>query len=464
MFECNETVAFDKEAWMIERIGSTRQEEVQLEGLPKPYWQYKELFMNEKAEMVAPLGTFDHAIDLKDGATPPWGTIYPMSAYQLEQLNQYLHKMLAEGKIVHSKSPAGAPILYVPKPDGRLRLCIDYRQRNKLTILNKYPLPLMTELRERVAGPTIFTKLDLKDSYHLNRIKKGDKWKTAFRTRSGHYESKVIPCGLVNARATFQAMMNTSQREFLDHGVVLYLEDILIYSKKMEGHQALVRQVLARLEGHDLAVSLQKSVFHVDTVEFLGYRVGITGITMSKEKVESILNWKAPRLVKDVQILFCLANFYRRLIEHFSKVCKLISNILKSKGGKHLWFWGEQQDKAFEELKQRFTSAPILAHFYPDRETVIETDASDFALACILSQYLGKRLHTVAFHSRKLNDAEPNYKIQDKELLAILEEFREWKHYQFGADDPVTVYTDHQNLQCFLTTKVWNPRQIPWAQ
>jgi len=125
-----------------------------------------------------------------------------------------------------------------------------------------------------------------------------------------------------------------------------------------------------------------------------------------------------------------------------------------------LWFWGEEQDKGFEELKRRLTSALILAHFYPDRKTVIETDASQFALGCILSQYLGKLLHLVAFHSRKLNDAERNYEIHDKELLAILEAFREWKHHLLGAEEPVTVYTDHQNLQYFLTTKVWNPRQI----
>ena len=152
MFEWDETVAFDENASMIGRIGATKEKEVELEGLPKEYWQYKDLFRNEKAEMLAPRRTFDQAIDLKEGATPPWGPISPMSAYQLEELNKYLWKMLAEGKIVHSKSPAGAPILFGPKPDGRLRLCVDYRQLNKLTILNKYPLPLMTELRERVAG------------------------------------------------------------------------------------------------------------------------------------------------------------------------------------------------------------------------------------------------------------------------------------------------------------------------
>ena len=311
MFEWDETVAFDENATMIGRIGATKGKEIELDGLPKEYWQYKDLFTNEKAEMLAPRRTFDHAIDLKEGATPPWGPIYPMSAYQLEELNKYLCKMLAEGKIVHSKSPAGAPILFVPKPDGRLRLCVDYRQLNKLTILNKYPLPLMTELRERVAGATVFTKLDLKDGYHLIRIRKGDEWKTAFRTRYGHYEYKVMPFGLVNAPATFQAMMNTILREFLDHGVVVYLDDILIYSKTLEDHKALIKQVLAWLEQHDLAISLKKSVFHVDTVEFLGYIVGKEGVTMSKKKVVCILSWKAPRSLKDVQIFIGFANFYQ---------------------------------------------------------------------------------------------------------------------------------------------------------
>ena len=309
MFEWDENVAFEEEATYIGRIGSTKKNAVQLEGLPKPYWQYKELFEDEKAEMLAPRRTFDHAIDLKERATPPWGPIYSMSAYQLEELNKYLEKMLAQGKIVHSKSPAGAPILFVPKPDGKLRLCVDYRQLNKLTILNKYPLPLMTELRERVAGATIFTKLGLKDGYHLIRIRKGDEWKTTFRTRYGHYEYKVMPFGLVNALATLQAMMNHILREFLDHGVVVYLDDILIYSKKQKEHEILVKKVLETLEQHDLAVSLKKSVFHTKTVEFLGYIVGTDGVTMSERKVENILKLKAPRSVKEVKYLSVLQIF-----------------------------------------------------------------------------------------------------------------------------------------------------------
>jgi len=241
---------------------------VQLETLPKPYWQYKQLFEEKKAKMLVSQRTFDHAINLKEGAEPPWGPIYPMLVHQLNQLDKYLKKMMAEGKIADSESPYGAPILFVPKPDRSLRLCVDYRNLNKLTILNKYRLPLMDEVRDGVAGAKVFTKLDLKDRYHLIRMRKGDEHKTAFRTRYGPYEYKVMPFGLVNAPATFQTMMNKILREFLDHRVVVYLEDILIYSENMDYHIRLVQKVIDRHEQQDLAVSLKKSVFHQDEVEF----------------------------------------------------------------------------------------------------------------------------------------------------------------------------------------------------
>jgi len=191
-----------------------------------------------------------------------------MSAHQLNELDKYLKKMMAEGKIADSKSPYGAPIHFVPKPDGSLRLCVDYRNLNELTILNKYPLPLVDELRDRVAGAKVFTRLDLKDGYHLIRMSKGDEHKTAFRRRYGQYKYKVMPFQLVNAPATFQTMMNKILREFLDHRVVVYLDDILIYSENMNDHIKRVLKVLDRLEQHDLAVSLKKSVFHQGEVEF----------------------------------------------------------------------------------------------------------------------------------------------------------------------------------------------------
>jgi len=212
-----------------------------------------------------------------------------MSAHQLNEQDKYLKKMMAEGKITDSESPYGAPILLFPQPDVSLRLCVDYRNLNKLTILNKYPLLLMDELCDPVAGAKIFTKLDLKDGYHLVRMRKGDEHKTAFRTRYGQYEYKVMPFGLVNAAATFQKMMNKIQREFLDHhGLVVYLDDILIYSENMDDHIKQVQKVLDRLEQHDLAVLLKKSLFHQEEVQFLGYIVKTSSVTMSDRKAKSI--------------------------------------------------------------------------------------------------------------------------------------------------------------------------------
>jgi len=319
----------------------------------------------------------------------------------------------------------------------------------------------MGELRDCVAGAKVFTKRDLKNGYHLIRMRKGNEHKTAFRTRYGVYEYKVMPFGLVNAHATFQPMMNKILREFLYHGVVVYLEDIRIYSENMEDHVKLVEKVLNRLEQHDLAVSLKKSVFRQEDVQFLGYIVKTSGVTTNDRKVKSVQNWAHPRAVKEVQIFIGFANLYRQFIKDFSKVWKRITETLK--GNPKDFHWGREQEEAFEELKKRFTTAPILSHFYPGRRTVVETEASDFALGSVLSQYKGRRLHLVAFHSRKLNSAETNYEIHDKELLAIMEAFKEWKRHLWGEEEPVTVYTDHQNLQSFLTKKVGNQRPIRWA-
>jgi len=272
----------------------------------------------------------------------------------------------------------------------------------------------------------------------------------------------VMPFGLVNAPATFQTMMNKILRELLDHGVVVYPANIIIYSDNKNDYIKLVQKVLDRLEQHDLAAAWKKSVFHQDEVEFLGYIVTTSGVTMSDRKVKRDQIWAHPRLVKEVEILIGFANFYRRFIQDFSKVCKPITGTLK--GNPKDFHWGREQQEAFEELKRRFTTAPILSHFYLRRKTVVETDASHFALGCVLSEYQGRRLHPVAVHSRKLNSAERNYKIHDKEQLAIMEAFKEWKRYLWGEEEPVMVYTDHQNLQSFLTKKVCNQGQIRWAQ
>jgi len=199
----------DPNAILIGRIDRIDEEKVTIiDRLPDQYHDYLDLFTPSTAEKLAPCRAFDHAIDLKPDTQPPWGPIYPLSQKHVEALRTYLDDMLKQGKISPRKSPARAPILFVPKPDGRLWLVVDYRGLNKVTVHNKYPIPLMTEFRDQVRDAQIFTKRDLKDGFHLIRILKGDEWKTAFQTRYGHYQYRVMPFGLVNAATTFQTMMN----------------------------------------------------------------------------------------------------------------------------------------------------------------------------------------------------------------------------------------------------------------
>ena len=221
------------------------------------------MFDGQYSDKLPPHHSFDHSIDMVEGKEPPWGPIYTLSEKELEVLRTYLADMLMSGKIRPSKSSASAPILFVPKKEGRgLRLWLVYRGLNKVTILNRYPLPLMKMLRDRVCVAKIFTKLDLKSGYNLVQIKEGDKWQTAFRMRYGLFEFKLMPFGLARAPATFQNIMDELFRDLIDLGVVIYLNDILIYSENEQDHVALVKRVLERLQEHQLALAPNKCEWH----------------------------------------------------------------------------------------------------------------------------------------------------------------------------------------------------------
>ena len=431
---CNKDEAFewdddlsnldDPNAVLVERIVAIAiQPQDNTENIPREYEKYFHLFSEKTVAKLPPHRNFDHTIDITEGKQPPFGPIHSLLQKELVVLGEYLDRMIAQGKIQPSKSPAGAPILFVPKPNGKLRLCVDYRALKDVTIKNRYPLPLMNELRDRVAGAKIFTKLDIRDGYYWIRIKKEDEWKTAFRTRYGHFQYTVMPFGLANAPATIQNMMNEVLREFLDQGVVVYIDDVLIYSENLEQHIQLVKKVLKKLADYNLAIAAHKSTFHVPEVEFLEYILNETGVTMSERKVEAVKKWKVPKSVKDIQRFLGFANFYRRFIKGFSGIGRPITNLLRKETK---FEWKIEATKSFTELKEAFTSAPILRHFNPELEVIIETDASNFAIGCVLSQKWEKRLHPVAFHLRKMTPAEMNYDVHDKELLALVVAFQEW--------------------------------------
>ena len=336
---------------------------------------------------------------------------------------------------------------------------MDYRGLNKVTKKNRYSLPLISGLLEQLGRAKIFTKIDLRGAYNLVRIKEGDEWKTAFRTRYGHFEYNVMPFGLTNAPAVFQHMMNDIFREHLDDFVVIYLDDILIFSKNEGEHEKHVRLVLEKLRERGLYAKLEKCLFHQTEMEFLGFIATTDGLKMDPKKVEAIVSWEVPKTVRDVQCFLGFANFYRIFIKNYSRVAAPLTRLTC----KDKLEWGPQAEKAFQNLKTAFTKAPILVHHDFAKAFYLETDAYDFALGAVLSQMgIDGKLHPVAFYSWKFSAAEINYEIHDKELLAIVDSFQEWQHFLEGAAHPLTVYTDHRNLEYFMSAQVLNRRQAWW--
>jgi len=459
----DDSVATNSDARVIGYVSAVAREDG-LGKVPTEFRPYLVIMGKEVAEALPVHRPYNCQINLQEGSTPPWRPIYPLSEEELQVLREWLKEMERTGKIRRSTSSAGSPILFVPKPHGRgLRLCVDYRALNQITIPNRYPLPLMQELQDRVQGAQWFTTMDLKNGFHLICVREGDEWKTAFRTHYRLFEFQVMPFGLTNAPSTFQDMMNHVLSDMLDVGVLAYMDDILVYTNTEEGHDQTVKEVLKRLQSNGLAVSPEKCVWKATEVEFLGYVIGRNGIRMSEDKVKSELEWKIPRSLTEIQSFLGFSNFYRRFILNYSRIAKPLTELTKKENGRE-WLWNQEVEAAFWELKPRCTTTPILAHFDPKKPVLIETDALDFALGAVLSQRNEEgRLHPVAFHSRKFQPAEINYEIHNKELLAIVDAFKHWRWYCQGATHQVQVFSDHHNLEYFTTTKVLNRRQARWA-
>lgn len=431
--------------------------------LPDVYADFAPLFQDREPGVLPPHRPYDHAIPLEPDAPIPFGPLYTLSQKELEELRGYIDENLKKGFIRRSESPAGAPVLFVPKKDSKkLRLCVDYRSLNKVTVKNRCPLPLISETLERLGTAKIFTKLDLKGAYNLVRVAPGDEWKTAFRTRYGHFEYLVMPFGLTNAPATFQAFLNDVLRECLDTVVVIYLDDILIYSVDPKDHVTHVRRVLQLLSDAQLQVNLDKCQFGVTKVEFLGYVISPDGISMDPAKVAAIISWPIPTSVRDIQVFLGFANFYRRFIRSFSRIVGPITRLLK-KDVPFLWVAAAQA--AFAELKIAFTSEPVLSHFDPAKPCFLEPDASKFALGAVCSQPdENGTLHPLAFLSRSLTPPERNYHIHDTELLAAIEGLEHWRHFFAYSEYPATILTDHKNLEFFAEKRSLSPRQIRYSE
>ncbi|KAA0060263.1 ty3-gypsy retrotransposon protein [Cucumis melo var. makuwa] len=366
------------------------------------------------------------AIELEPGTVPIFRAPYRMAPAELKELKVQLQELLDKGFIRPSVSPWGAPVLFVKKKDGSMRLCIDYRELNKVTVKNRYPLPRIDDLFDQLQGATMFSKIDLRSGYHQLRIKDGDGPKTAFRSRYRHYEFIVMSFGLTNALAVFMDLMNRVFREFLDTFVIVFIDDILIYSKTEAEHEELLRHVVSK-----------------------------AGVSVDPAKIEAVTSWPRPSTVSEVRSFLGLAGYYRRFVENFSRITTPLTQLTR-KGAP--FFWSKTCEDSFQNLKQKLVTAPVLTVPDGSGSFLIYSDASEKGLGCVLMQQ-GK---VVAYASRQLKSHEHNYPTHDLELAAVVFALKIWRHYLYG--EKIQIFTDHKSLKYFFTKKELNMRQRRWLE
>ncbi|GAU34277.1 hypothetical protein TSUD_321230 [Trifolium subterraneum] len=379
----------------------------------------------------------------------------------LDVFPEEINSLLPEREIEFSIDlvPGSQPISVAPyrmkKKDGTIRLCIDYRQLNKVTIKNKYPLPRIDDLLDQLRGATIFSKIDLRSGYHQIRIRTSDVSKTAFRTRYGHYEFLVMPFGLTNAPAVFMDYMNRIFQPYLDKFVVSFIDDILIYSKDPQEHAEHLTIVLNILREKQLYAKFSKCEFWLSEVKFLGHVISQGGVSVDPSKVEAVLNWERPRTVSEIRIFLGLAGYYRRFILGFSEIALPLTRLTR-KGA--AFVWNELCENSFNLLKQKLTSAPVLVIPDPDKKYVVYCDASNKGLGCVLMQESA----VVAYASRQLKPHEENYPTHDLELAAIIFALKIWRHHLYGVQ--FALYSDHKSLRYLFDQKELNMRQRRWME
>ncbi|GJS46795.1 putative reverse transcriptase domain-containing protein [Tanacetum coccineum] len=374
---------------------------------------------------LPPLREIEFRIDLIPGVVPIAKSPYRLAPSELEELSGQLKELQDKGFIRPSSSPWGAPILFVMKKDGSFRMCIDYKELNKLTVKNCYLLPRIDDLFDLLQGSQFFSKIDLRSGYHQLRVHEDDIPKTAFRTRYGHFEFTVMPFGLTNAPAVFMDLMNRVCRPYLDKFVIVFIDDILIYSKTQEEHVEHLRLVLELLKKEKLYAKFSKCELWLREVQFL----------------EHVING--------------LAGYYRRFIENFSKIAKSLT-ILTQKC--KTFDWGEEQEMAFQTLKDMLCNAPVLALPDGPKDFVVYYDASGIGLGCVLMQ----RGKVIAYASRQLKIHEKNYTTHDLELGAVVFALKIWVHYLYGTKS--FIYMDHKSLQYIFSQKELNMRQRRWIE
>ncbi|KAJ0585747.1 putative nucleotidyltransferase, Ribonuclease H [Helianthus annuus] len=404
--------------------------------------------------ILPPPRQHDHHIHLHPNSQPVNVRPYRYPYYQKEIMSNLIKDMLSEGIIKPSTSPYSSPVLLVRKKDGTWRFCVDYRALNALTIRDRFPIPTVDELLDELHGAKIFSKLDLRAGYHQIRVAPEDTQKTAFRTTDGHYEFLVMPFGLSNAPSTFQAAMNDIFSDVLRRFVLVFFDDILVYSKSESEHVAHLHQVFQTLATHQFYAKLSKCVFGVAEINYLGHVISQLGVSTDTEKIVAIQKWPTPTSQTTLRGFLGLTGYYRRFVKSYSHIAGPLTDLLK---GNQKFLWSAAAQVAFEKLKQAMVKLPTLT--LPNFTFVFDvtTDASDYGIGAVLSQ----QDKPIAFFSKKLSPKMKAASAYIRELYAITEAIKKWRHYLLGRR--FRVFTDQRSLRHLLTQVIQTPEQHKWA-
>jgi len=411
-------------------------EESTLPGQAVDLLEKYQILFEEPTELPPPR-QFDHAIPLLPGAKPVNLRPYRYNPAQKDEVERQIKQMLEQGIIRFSTSPYSSPVILVLKKDLTWRFCVDFRQLNAITVKNRYPLPVIDELLDELAGACLFTSLDLRAGYHQIRMRPEDEHKTAFKTHNGHFEFRVMAYGLTGAPATFQGLMNTILQPLLRKGVLVFIDDVLIYSKDMATHLVTLQRVFDILATHQLKVKRTKCKFLQPQLVYLGHDISGEGIRTDTKNIQAVEKWPQPSNVKEVRGFLGLAGYYRKFVRHFGIISRPLTDLLKKQA---VFVWTTVKEEAFLALKQALISAPVLALPNFSQQFEIETDASDHGIGAVLLQ----NKHPLAFLSKSLGPRTSMLSTYEKEALAILMAVDHWRAYLQPAE--FVVHTDQKSL------------------
>ena len=417
--------------------------------------EFGDVFPNEIPSGLPPIRGIEHQIDFVPGAAIPNKPAYRSNPEETKELQKQVSDLLDKGYIRESLSPCAVPVLLVPKKDGSWRMCVDCRAINNITIKYRHPIPRLDDMLDELHGACMFTKIDLRSGYHQIRMKEGDEWKTAFKTKYGLYEWLVMPFGLSNAPSTFMRLMNHVMRPFIGKFVVVYFDDILVYSRNLDDHVDQLRQVLQVLRKERLFANIKKCDFCKDELVFLGFVVSAAGIKVDQAKVQAIKEWPVPTSITQVWSFHGLASFYRRFVKDFSTIAAPLNEVVKKNVG---FKWGEVQEKSFNLLKEKLCNAPLLVLPNFSKTFEIECDASGVGIGAVLMQ----EGRPIAYFSEKLNGAALNYPTYDKEMYALVRALETWQHYLMPKE--FVIHTDHESLKHIKGQGKLNQRHAKWIE